>query len=134
MATILFIESNPEILDNLSEGFELEGYNVLAAKDGSIGIELAKEFLPDIIVSEIQTGNIDGYEVLRLLLSTPETYDIPFIFSTTKYETRDKVICLGLGADDYIIKPFGLKHLSNMIKIWINSGSQRSFVTERILK
>ena len=53
MKTILLIESNLDILENLTEAFEMEGYKILVANDGSKGVELAREFIPDLIVSEI---------------------------------------------------------------------------------
>ena len=125
METVLIIESNPFILANLTEAFEMEGYNILSANNGSKGVELAVEFMPHLIVSEIHVGKMNGYEVLHVLMNTHATSGIPFIFSTTKSENRDRVLALELGADDYIIKPYELDHLLTMSKMWIKSGRQR---------
>ncbi len=105
MKTILLIENKADILENLKEAFEMEGYNVLSANNGTRGIELAREFIPDLIVSEILIGKMDGYAVLQTLLNGHNTVGIPFIFSTTKFEKKDRVFALELGADDYIVKP-----------------------------
>ncbi len=125
MKTILLIESNAAILENLVEGLEMEGYNILASNNGKKGIELAKKFKPDLIISAILMNGMDGYEVLRLLLTMDKTREIPFIFSTTKSEKKDKALALGLGADDYMIKPYGFEHLFELSKALITSGSKR---------
>ena len=63
-------------------------------------MELAKEFIPDLIVCDVLMPEMDGYEVLRLLLDTPRTYGIPFIFSTSNSEKVDYTEGIKLGADD----------------------------------
>ncbi|MFT7161528.1 MAG: CheY-like chemotaxis protein [Bacteroidia bacterium] len=70
-------------------------------------------------------SEMDGHEVLRLLLDKSKTYEIPFIFSTSNSQKVDKTAALALGADDYIIKPFELEALLLMSKKWIKSGSDR---------
>jgi DNA-binding response OmpR family regulator len=125
MKTILVIESKSEILENLIEGFEMEGYKVLGTGGGAEGIKLAREFIPDLIVSEILIGTMNGYEVLHALLSSSKTFEIPFIFSTTQSERKDRMMAFELGADDYIVKPYGLEEIYTMAKRWIKSGSER---------
>ena len=106
MKVILLIEDNNNIRENLAEFFELEGYKVLVADNGKNGIELAKEFIPDLIICDTKMALMDGYEVLRLILDLSKTYEIPFIFSTSNSEKVDKAKAMELGADDYIIKPW----------------------------
>ncbi len=125
MKTILLIEGNSAILENLAEGLEMEGYNILMSNNGKKGVELAETCMPDLIISEIMMHEMDGYEVLRLLLNTNKTRRIPFIFSTTKSEKKDRTLALGLGADDYIVKPYGFESLYKMAEAWIKSGSKR---------
>jgi DNA-binding response OmpR family regulator len=125
MKTILLIESNHAIRENLAEGLEMEGYNILMSDNGKKGIELAKTCMPDLIISEIMMHEMDGYEVLRLLLSTDKTNKIPFVFSTTKSEQKDRIFALRLGADDYIVKPYGFEPLFAIAETWIKSGSRR---------
>ena len=126
MATILLIEDTPEILENLTEFMELEGFKVLVAGNGRKGIELAREYIPDLIICDVLMVEMDGHEVLRLLLDNAKTHEIPFIFSTSMSEKIDKSKALKLGADDYIIKPFELESLLTMAKIWIKAGSKRT--------
>jgi DNA-binding response OmpR family regulator len=125
MKTILLIEDNSEILENFTEYLELEGYKVLGASNGKKGVELARVFVPDLIICDVLMPVMDGHEVLHLLLETSTTYQIPFIFSTSMSEQVDRKEALRLGADDYIIKPFDVEVLLKMVKTWILSGSKR---------
>ena len=125
MKTILIIEDNNNILENLTEYFEMEGYKILVANNGKTGVELAKEFIPDLIICDVLMPVMDGHSVLHLLLDTEKTKGIPFIFSTSNSEKVDREQALKLGADDYITKPFHLEALLEMVKKWIKSGSKR---------
>ena len=125
MKTILIIEDNEDILENFTEYLEMEGYKILAANNGKRGVELAREFIPDLIICDVMMHEIDGYGVLHLLLETSETHEIPFIFSTSMSEKVDRAEALRLGADDYIVKPFESPTLLVMAKKWIKSGSHR---------
>lgn len=129
MKTILLIEDTSDILENLTEYLEIEGYTILVANNGKKGIALAREFIPDLIICDVLMQEMDGHEVLRLLLTTVKTHDIPFIFSTSMSEKFDKAQSLELGADDYIVKPFELETLLKMVKKWIKSGSKRNCYT-----
>lgn len=125
MKTILLIESNSSILENFTEYLELEGFQVLGAKNGLHGIKMALEFLPDLIISEIILIETDGYAVLELLLAAPQTFGIPFIFCTTKSEKKDKQQAMQMGADDFIVKPNSMDLMCTMARHWIKSGSKR---------
>lgn len=120
MKTILLIEDNKDILENLTEYLEMEGYKILGSNNGKKGIELAREFIPDLIICDVLMREMGGYEVLRLVLSTEITSSIPFIFNTSLSEQIDKTEALRLGAADYIVKPFEMEMLSKMIKDCIN--------------
>jgi len=125
MKTILLIEDNKDILENFTEYLEIEGYKILGASNGKKGVELARAFVPDLIICDVLMPVMDGHEVLHLLLETSATYQIPFIFSTSMSEQVDRKDALSLGADDYIIKPFDVEVLLKMVKTWIRSGSNR---------
>ncbi len=125
MATILLIEDNIPILENLTEYFEMAGYKILSAENGRKGIELAREHIPNLIICDTKMPEMDGYEVLHLILDLVKTHEIPFIFSTSNAENVDRTKALELGADDYIIKPFDPGILLKMANTWIMSGSKR---------
>jgi DNA-binding response OmpR family regulator len=125
METILVIEDNPGILENLVEFFEMEGYKVLVSNNGKEGIQLGREYIPDLIICDVLMQQVDGFQVLQSLLKIPETQSIPFIFSTSMSEKIDMTESLKLGADNYIIKPFELEELLKMVKSLLRSGSKR---------
>ncbi len=114
MRTILLIDDNIEILENFKEYLELEGYKVLTSNNGNIGIALALEFIPDLIICDILMPGMDGYEVLHQLRESAKTCEIPFIFSSSKSEKTDRMYALKLGVDNYIVKPFEPKDLLKM--------------------
>jgi CheY-like chemotaxis protein len=119
MITILLIEDNREIRENTCEILELSNYNVTTAENGLIGLELAKKIIPDIIISDIMMPELNGYEVLEGVRTTPSTEHIPFIFFTAKSESMDMEKGLRLGANDYLIKPFDDEELLNTIEKFI---------------
>jgi DNA-binding response OmpR family regulator len=125
MKSILLIEDNVDILENLAEYFELEGYQTFSTNNGDRGIEMALELMPDLIICDMPRPGIDGRKVLSLLLNTSDTCEIPFIFCTTLCEKRNKLEALEQGADDYIIKPFHLEQILEKVKACILSGSKR---------
>lgn len=106
MKKILLIEDNPDIRENTTEILELDGYEVLTAENGKIGVDLAIKEIPDLIICDIMMPVLDGYGVLHLLTKNKETADIPFIFLTAKAERSDFRKGMEMGADDYITKPF----------------------------
>ncbi len=103
---ILLIEDNKEMRENTAEILELSLYEVLTAKNGKEGIELAIKNKPDLIICDIMMPVLDGYGVIHLLAKNEETVGIPFIFLTAKAERSDFRKGMEMGADDYITKPF----------------------------
>jgi len=125
MKTILLIENNTHIRENLTEYLEMENYRIFATNNGKSGIEIAKEQVPDLIICDVLTHEMPGHQVLPSLLATIQTVGIPFIFSTSMPDKINRTNALKLGADDYIIKPFEIETLLNMANTWITSGSKR---------
>jgi CheY-like chemotaxis protein len=77
MKRILLIEDNNEIRENTAEILELDGYEVITAENGKIGVELASNSKPDLIICDIMMPVLDGYSVLHLLSKNPETESRP---------------------------------------------------------
>jgi CRP/FNR family transcriptional regulator, cyclic AMP receptor protein len=117
MKTILLIEDNKVIRENMAEILELSDYKVLTAKDGKEGVSIAIQHKPDLIVCDIMMPVLDGYGVIHMLQKKQETQNIPFIFLTAKTERDDIRKGMQLGADDYITKPFTETELLNAIEI-----------------
>lgn len=106
MKSILLIEDDTALRCNTRELLELHNYKVLEAENGKIGIEMALQNVPDIIISDILMPEVDGYQVIKELSNHTSTLAIPFIFISAKTEPIDIRKGMNLGADDYITKPF----------------------------
>jgi CRP-like cAMP-binding protein/CheY-like chemotaxis protein len=127
---ILLIEDNPEVRENTTEILELAGYQVVSAPNGKIGVELAQQQTPDLIICDIMMPELDGYGVLHILGKKPETAGIPFIFLTAKTEKTDIRKGMNLGADDYLTKPFDDTDLLNAIEARIRKSSMQQKLYE----
>jgi len=112
---ILVAEDQSSILQNLKSILEKEGFEVLAASDGSKAFELWREHQPDLVCLDIMMPELDGYEVCRRIRS--EDSQVPVLFLSAKSEEIDVVVGLELGADDFIRKPFGKHELLARIRV-----------------
>lgn len=116
MTTILVIEDDFTLRDNVKKILESADYKVITASDGISGISIAKNFLPDLILSDIMMPTQDGFYVKAKLEEDTKTRSIPFIFISAKSELSDIRTGMNLGADDYITKPFKLTDLLTAIR------------------
>ncbi|HTS44726.1 MAG TPA: response regulator [Puia sp.] len=126
MKRILIIEDNREIRENIAEILELEGYQVFSASSGRIGVEIAFAKNPDLIFCDIMMPDLDGYATLYLLGKNKDTMNIPFIFLTARTEKAEIQKGLGLGATNYIVKPFTDTDLLRAVQSGIQKASQIS--------
>jgi len=113
-ARVLVVEDDVSILTGVSMNLRFEGYEVLQAQDGERGLEMAVAESPDLIVLDIMMPRINGYEVLRELRA--RGVRTPVLVLSAKGLERDKVLGLDLGADDYVVKPFGVAELMARVK------------------
>ncbi len=116
MKKILLIEDDIVLRENTAELLELSGYKVETASNGRAGVEVAKKYLPNLIVCDIMMPELDGYGVLESLSKIDATKFIPFIFLSAKTERQDIRKGMDLGADDYITKPFNEEELISAIE------------------
>ncbi|MCP2730302.1 EAL domain-containing response regulator [Limnofasciculus baicalensis] len=112
---ILVIEDEDQVLENILELLEAEGWNPIGAENGSIGIDLAKANKPDLILCDVMMPGCDGYGVLSKLRQDSALAGIPFIFLTAKAAKTDFRQGMELGADDYLTKPFTRSELLGAI-------------------
>jgi diguanylate cyclase (GGDEF)-like protein len=106
MKTILVIEDEQSIRANLLRILELNQFQAVGAENGAIGVQLAKAYLPDLIICDILMPHLNGYGVLAELRQDPQTAMIPLIFLSAKIDRSDIRQGMNLGADDYLTKPF----------------------------
>ena len=111
---VLVAEDNPLTLGGLTEVLQTEGYHVLQAASGAAALELFERETPDFVCLDIMMPGVNGYDLCRRMRAArPQT---PIVFITAKSEEMDKVLGLELGADDFIVKPFGLKEVVARIR------------------
>lgn len=116
MSKILILEDDENVRLPLVDLLEAANYTVLSAGNGKEGVEWARKEKPDLIVSDIMMPEMDGHAVFEALQKDPLTAVIPFIFLTAKTDPSDIREGLGLGADDYITKPFDHDDLLDSIE------------------
>lgn len=106
MTTILVIEDVEALREEIMETLSYEGFDVLGAENGVVGVQIAQTYLPNLIICDIAMPELDGYGTLIALRKDPQTSMIPFIFLTAMTEKSDMRQAMQLGADDYLTKPF----------------------------
>jgi signal transduction histidine kinase len=116
MPTILVIEDEPSIRDNIADLLEASGYEPIKATDGQAGIEKARRYAPDVIVCDVMMPHTDGHEVLHAIREDDALAATPFIFLTARSTRDDLREGMDGGADDYVTKPFRTADLLNAIE------------------
>lgn len=111
---ILVVEDDLSILTGLSMSLRYEGFEVLQAQDGKVGLQKALDEAPDLIVLDIMMPQLNGYEVMEELRKRESK--TPVIVLSARGQERDKITGLDLGADDYLVKPFSLQELLARIR------------------
>lgn len=117
MKTILVIEDEPQIRENIQEILLLSNFDAIVAPDGAAGLELAQRHAPDLIICDIMMPELDGYTVLQKLRHTQSTATIPLIFLTAKSERASLRQGMEFGASDYLTKPFEPDELLRAIQV-----------------
>ncbi len=105
---VLVVEDDAEIADVLRRTLRQEGHDVRSAADGVAALEVAEEFVPDLVILDLGLPKLDGVEVCRRLRSES---DAPILILTARTQTDDRVEGLDSGADDYLVKPFERQEL-----------------------
>lgn len=103
---ILLVDDEPGILIMVANRLKANGYEVLSAKDGQMGLEMAKMEKPDLIILDIMLPKMDGYRVCSFLKKDSRYAKIPIVMFTAKAQHRDMELGNEVGADAYIVKPF----------------------------
>jgi two-component system alkaline phosphatase synthesis response regulator PhoP len=119
---IVIIEDEPDILEILSYNLKREGFDVFTANNGTQGLSLVKKELPDLVLLDLMLPGMDGIEICSTIKNNAATQGSLIIMVTAKGEESDIVLGLGVGADDYIAKPFSPKELVARVKAVLRRG------------
>lgn len=111
--TILVVDDEKPIIDILVYNLKKEGYNTLEATDGEMGLNVALDENPDLVLLDVMLPKIDGLTVCKRI---KQAYNVPILMISAKDEEIDKIVGLELGADDYITKPFSVRELMARVK------------------
>lgn len=115
-AKVLYIEDNPDNMILVQRVLMVEGYEVIEAKNGREGLALASEVIPDIIITDINLPDIDGYEITHNLKTTDKTAHIPVIAMTANVMKKDRENVKQAGCDGFISKPIDIDALPIQIE------------------
>ena len=127
MKKILVIDDDSAVMALTTKTLESRGFRTLTAENGVVGLEMAKKHLPDLIICDIQMPQLNGYETLAALRQDPTTAAIPFVFLTGLAERKQFRQGMGLGADDYLTKPFSVPELMAAV----NARLEKQAVVQR---
>lgn len=114
--TILVVDDDLSILDNLADLLQISGYDALTAINGVKAFQAMQNKMPDLIISDIMMPEMDGYAFYDAVRANPDWALIPFIFLTARGQSVDIRRGIGLGADHYIVKPFEPEDLLALVR------------------
>ncbi|MCL2390536.1 MAG: response regulator transcription factor [Endomicrobia bacterium] len=122
---IVIVDDDDDIRSLVKDLLENENYKAIACRDTDEGYKRILKSLPDLVILDVKMPEIGGIELCRLLRETPETKNLPIIMLTVESTEMDKVIGLGVGADDYITKPFSNKELLARISALLRRAKRK---------
>jgi Response regulators consisting of a CheY-like receiver domain and a winged-helix DNA-binding domain len=130
MSTILLVEDDPILSETLRYNLEREGYAVINAPDGVVGLERARRDQPDMVILDVMLPRLDGFSVCRILRQESE---VPILILTARQDEIDRIAGLELGADDYVAKPFSLGELLARVRAIMRRSDRRINTLREVL-
>ena len=130
MAKVLVVEDEETMLHNLADKLRAEGFTVDTAIEGEEGLRKIRKGKPDLIILDIMLPGLDGLSICRMVRHDPSTSHIPIIMLTARGTEVDKIVGLESGADDYIVKPFGLGEFLARVRAVMRRAPGRAVIQE----
>ncbi len=131
MSRILVIDDEPDIQTLLRYNLEREGHHVVVASTGNDGLHELRRGHFDLILLDLMLPDRDGIEVCRILRTSKGMSSIPIIMVTAKGDESEIVLGLGIGADDYVTKPFRIKELLARVKVRLSRNREDEIEAEK---
>lgn len=129
---VLVVDDEESILELLKYNLEKQGYEVKTALDGAKAVDIARKFLPDLILLDIMMPKQDGVETCRQIRDIPELAQTFIIFLTARSEEYSEIAAFDVGADDYITKPIKPRALMSRISALFRRDSKKKSVSNQI--
>lgn len=132
MPRVMIVEDDLTILSNLSQLLQLSGLDVTEACDGAMAFECLQGshskglVMPCLIVSDLMMPKMDGFELLRAVRNDAVFKSIPFVLLSARSEASDLQQAFALGANDYLVKPFEVEHLIDVIRYHISRSTTQA--------
>ncbi len=118
---VLVVEDEKPMLLGLVDSLQLEGFEVFTAEDGREGLEKAKRLRPDAVILDVMLPKLSGIDVCQALRA--HGHQVPILILSARSQESDKVLALGVGADDYVTKPFSVNELMARIRALMRRAS-----------
>ena len=128
---ILVVEDEPMVAEVVGRYLRRDGHDVQCVADGAMALDAFTRFQPDLVVLDVMLPNLDGMEVCRQIRAMSQ---VPVIMLTARGEEIDKLLGLGLGADDYMTKPFSPRELAARVKTVLRRSSARAEIDGEALR
>jgi signal transduction histidine kinase len=132
--TILIIDDDPAIISVFSAAIKSMGYDVISAANGIEGLSLARKFLPDLILSDVNMPGMDGKNLLHQLREDPNLGTTQIVLMTGQPQATSPRVGMNLGADDFLVKPFGLSELEQCLAARLQRARVHWRVEEKVLQ
>ena len=134
MKNILIVEDSQEIIDLIKIYLEQEEYFIYAARDGRIAVNLFEQEEIHLVILDIMLPELNGYEVIKRIRKIS---NVPVIILSAKNQDADKILCLNLGADDYVAKPFNplelVERINAQIRRFYDFGGSKEKQDEKVI-
>jgi len=131
---VLVIDDEEDIARLVEHHLTADGYKVICAASGELGLEAARSHQPDLIILDLMLPGLDGLDVCRILKRDHTTARIPIIMLTAKGDETDIVAGLELGADDYVVKPFSPKVLLARVRAALRRAREPDVESNRVIE
>ena len=133
--TILLVDDERILAETIAFNLEKEGFTVVMAHDGESALAQAQNLKPQLVILDLMLPKISGWEVCRALRQSAEfKIDAPILMLTARGEESDKVLGLELGADDYLVKPFGMRELVARVRALLRRAAKSPAQSAEVLR
>ena len=116
---VLIVEDETELAEGVQARLYVEGYKTTIARDGQIGVDMARREKPDLILLDILLPRINGWDVCKILKGDPKTNAIPIVMCTALIQIGDSEKAFKAGANDYVTKPYEMNRLVEKVRTFL---------------